>query len=98
MKYIRMTAGLIWTDYKTSTEIANELNKIPDLEKVQDYRINWIRYVNRMPRNRLPRIITKYTPRSIINQGREYWICETGTCHQVNLTFTRPRSVIQLRK
>jgi len=28
-------------------------------KKVQDYVINWIRYVNRMPRNRLPRIIKK---------------------------------------
>ena len=26
MKYIRITAGLIWTHYKTNTEIANELN------------------------------------------------------------------------
>ena len=33
MKYIRITAGLIWTDYRTNTEIANELNIIPDLEK-----------------------------------------------------------------
>jgi hypothetical protein len=29
MKYIRKTAGCIWTDYKTNTEIAVELNITP---------------------------------------------------------------------
>jgi len=28
MKYMRKTAGHTWTDYKTNTEIAKELNKL----------------------------------------------------------------------
>jgi len=33
MKYIRNTAGYTWTDYKTNTEIAKELNVTPVLDK-----------------------------------------------------------------
>jgi len=36
MKFTRKTAVYTWTDYKTNTEIAKELNTTPDLEKMQD--------------------------------------------------------------
>jgi hypothetical protein len=39
---MRRTAGYTWTDYKTNTEIAKELNITPVLDKMQDYRRNWI--------------------------------------------------------
>jgi hypothetical protein len=35
MKYMRKT-GHTWTDYKTNTETANELNITPVLDKIQD--------------------------------------------------------------
>jgi hypothetical protein len=41
MNYMR-TAGYTWTDHKTNTEIAKELNITPVLEKIQDYKTNWI--------------------------------------------------------
>jgi hypothetical protein len=34
MKYMRRTAGHIWTDYKTTTEFAKELNITPVLDKI----------------------------------------------------------------
>jgi hypothetical protein len=37
MKYFRNTAGYTWTDYKTNTETAKELNITPVLDKIQDY-------------------------------------------------------------
>jgi hypothetical protein len=37
MKYIR-TAGYTWTDHKTNTDIAKELNITPVLVKIQDYK------------------------------------------------------------
>jgi hypothetical protein len=61
MKYMRRTAEYTWTDHKTNTEIAKELNITPVLDKIQDYKRNWIQHVNRMPRNRLPTMI-KTTP------------------------------------
>ena len=33
MKYIRKTAGYTWTDHKTNTEIAKEINTTPVFEK-----------------------------------------------------------------
>jgi hypothetical protein len=38
MKYIRITARCTWTDHKTNTEIAKDLNITPVLDKIQDYK------------------------------------------------------------
>jgi hypothetical protein len=62
MKYMR-TAGYTCTDHKTNTEIANELNITPILDKIPGYKRKWIQHVNRMPRNRLPRFKKNYTPK-----------------------------------
>jgi hypothetical protein len=59
MKYMRRTAGCTWTDNKTNIENAKELNKTPVVDKIQNYKRNWIQHVNRMPRNRLHRLIKK---------------------------------------
>jgi len=37
MKYMRRKAEYNWTDYKTNTEIAKELNTTPVLDKIQEY-------------------------------------------------------------
>jgi len=60
IKYMRKTAGYTWTDYKTNTEIAKELNITPVLDKIQDHRKKWLQLTNRRPQ-RLPRIITPQT-------------------------------------
>jgi hypothetical protein len=51
---MRRTAEYIWTDYKTNAQIAKELKIAPILDKLLEYKRNWIQHVNRMPRNRLP--------------------------------------------
>jgi hypothetical protein len=55
MKYMRRTAGYTWTDHKRNTGIAKELNITPVLDKIWDYRSNWVWHGNRMPCNILPR-------------------------------------------
>jgi hypothetical protein len=68
---MRITAGYIWTDHKTNTEIARELNITPVLDKIQDYMRKWVQHVNRMPRNRLSSFIkTNYTPKGKRKKGR----------------------------
>ena len=62
MKYMRRTAGFIWTDYKTNAQIAKDLKITPILDKLLEYKRNWIQHVNRMPRNRLPRVMEHYSP------------------------------------
>jgi hypothetical protein len=52
MKYIKRTAGCTWTDYKTNKQIAKELKITQILDKLLEYKRNWIKHVNRMPRNR----------------------------------------------
>jgi hypothetical protein len=42
MKYTRKTAGYIWTDYKTNAQIAKELKITPILDKLLEYKRNWI--------------------------------------------------------
>jgi hypothetical protein len=69
MKYMRRTAGNTWTDYKTNTQIAKELKITPILDKQLEYKRNWI-HVNRMPRNRLPRVMKHYSPTGRRNHGR----------------------------
>jgi len=70
MKYMRRTAGYTWTDYKTNEQIAKDLKITPTLGKLLEYKRNWIQHVNRMPRNRLPRIMIRYSPTGRRNHGR----------------------------
>jgi len=70
MKYMRRTAGYTWTDCKTNTQIAKELKITPILDKLQEYKRNWIQHVNRMPHNRLPRVMKHYFPSGRRNYGR----------------------------
>jgi len=61
MKYMRRTAGYTWTDYKSNAQIANELKITQNLDKLLEYKRRLIQHVNRMPRNRLPRIMKYYS-------------------------------------
>jgi len=70
MKYMRRTAGYTRTDYKINTQIAKELKITPILDKLLEYKRNWIQHVNRMPRNGLPRIMKHYSPNGRRNHGR----------------------------
>jgi hypothetical protein len=70
MKYMRRTAGYTWNDYKTNIQITKELKITPILEKLLEYKINWTQYVNRMPRNKLPRVMKHYSPAGRRNYSR----------------------------
>jgi len=67
---MRRTAGYTWTDYKTNTQIAKELKTTPILDNLLEYKRNWIQHVNRMPRNRLSRVMKHYSPTGRKNHGR----------------------------
>jgi hypothetical protein len=67
---MQKTAKHTWRDHKTNEEILNELKVTSVLDKITSYRSDWIQHVSRMPRSRLPKLLTKYAPRGIINQGR----------------------------
>jgi len=69
MKYMR-TAGDTWADYRTNKQIARELKITAILDKLLEYKRNWIQHVNRIPRNRLPRVMKHYSPTGRRNHGR----------------------------
>ena len=58
------------TDYKTNAQIAKELKITPILDKLLEYKRSWIQHVNRMPRNRLLRVMRHYCPTGRRNHGR----------------------------
>jgi hypothetical protein len=59
-----------WVPYKTNIQIAKELKITQILDKLLKYKRNWIQHVNRMPRNRLPRVMKHYFPTGRRNHGR----------------------------
>jgi hypothetical protein len=70
VKHMRITAGYTWTDYKANTQITKELKITQILGKLLEYKRNWIKHVNRMPRNRLPRVMKRYFSTGRSNYGR----------------------------
>jgi len=70
MKYMRRTAVYTRTDYKTNTQIAKELKITPIWDELLEYKRNWIQHVNRMPCNRLPRVMKHYSLTGRRNYGR----------------------------
>jgi len=67
---MRRTAGYNWTDYKTNEQIAKKLKIIPILDKLLEYKRSWVQHVNKLPRNRLPRVMKHYSPTGRRNHGR----------------------------
>jgi hypothetical protein len=71
IKYCDMrTAGYTWTEDKTNTQIAKELKITSNLDKLLEYKRKWIQHVNRMPRNRLARVMKHYSPTGRMNHRR----------------------------
>ena len=52
MKYMRKIAEHIRTDCETNTNITKEIIITPILDKIQEYKRNWLQHVSRIPSNR----------------------------------------------
>jgi len=59
MKYVK-TAGYTWTT-KQPHKLQKALKITQILDKIQEYKRSWTQHVNRMPRNRLPRVLKHYS-------------------------------------
>ena len=92
MKYKRRTAGYSWTDYKTNTQITKELKITPILDKLLEYKGNWIQHVNRLPRNRLPRVTKHSSPTGRRNHGRPFEFHPDSTWRRSSKTCMKPTS------
>jgi hypothetical protein len=67
MRFMRKTTKYIWGDYKRNDDIGllKELKTEPVMGKILKYKNNWIQHVNRMQRDRIPKLLT------ITNRGEE---------------------------
>jgi len=61
------TTRYIWTDYKTNTRITKE-NITPVLDRIQEYRRDWLQHINRLAFSRIPRILKNN--QQVEEQGR----------------------------
>jgi len=66
----RIATFNLWTGYKTNAQIAKDLKITPILDKLLEYKRSWIQHINRMPRNRLPKVMKHYSPTGRRNHGR----------------------------
>jgi hypothetical protein len=65
-----LTTGKSHRKTPDRTQITKELKITPILEKILEYKRNWIQHVNRMPHNRLARVMNHYSPTGRRNNGR----------------------------
>ena len=64
--------------------MAKELHITPVLDKIQEYRRNWLQHINSITHNRLPRILKNYRPTGRRSQGRllDVWDWNASTSGQ----------------
>jgi hypothetical protein len=67
MKHVRKTVGYTWTDYKNKCRDSKGIKYNSSFGQNEGLERNWIRNINRMAGNRLPRITKLY----IRNHGRQ---------------------------
>jgi len=68
---VKSDANLVNGHESSKRNNVNRILKItPVLDILLEYKRNWIQHVNRMPRNRLPRVMKHYSPTGRRNHGR----------------------------
>jgi len=75
MKLLRPLAGYTLYDHKTNDYIRCELRIIGILDKIDEYRRNWLSHLQRMPQNRIPLKSYHYRPqgRRAIGRPKKRW-------------------------
>jgi len=75
MKLLGPLAGYSLYDHKTNDYIRRELHIIGILEKVDEYRRNWLSHSQRMPQNRILLKSYRYRPqgRRTIGRPKKRW-------------------------
>ena len=75
MKLLRPLAGYTLYDHKTNDYICRELRITGILDKIDEYRRNWLQHLQRMPQNRIPLKPYHYRPqgRRTIGRPKKCW-------------------------
>ena len=77
MKLLRPLAGYTFYDYKTNDSIHRKLQTDSILDKIDEYRMNWLARIQRMPQNRIPLEIIPLQPTRKENnwETEDFWKC-----------------------
>ena len=70
MKLLRPLAGHTFNDHKTNDSICHELQTDCILDKIDEYRRNWLLHLQRMPQNQIPLKSYHYSPQGKRTIGR----------------------------
>jgi hypothetical protein len=70
MKLLRPLAVYALYDHKTKDSIRRELQKDNILDKIDEYRRNWLLHLQTMPQNRIPLKSFHYSPQGKRTNGR----------------------------
>jgi hypothetical protein len=70
MKLLRPLAGYALYDDKTNDSIGRELQTDSILDKIDEYRRNWLLHLQRMPQTRIPLKSFHYSPQGKRTIGR----------------------------
>jgi len=75
MKLLRPLAGYTLYDHKTNDYIRRKLRITGILDKIDEYRRNWLSHLQRMPQNRIPLKSYHYRPqgRRTIGRPKKRW-------------------------
>jgi len=75
MKLLRPLTGYTFYDHKTNDFIRRELQVTGILDKIDEYRPNWLSQLQRMPPNRIPLKSYHYRPegRRTIGRSKKRW-------------------------
>lgn len=81
MKFLRGVKGCTRLDRYRNDDIRNELNLLPIIDKIKEYRIRWSNHLRRMDKERIPKQVLDYKPqgRRDIGRPRTRWKVEDGT-------------------
>jgi len=76
MKVLRPLAGNTFYDHKTNDSICHELQTDCILDKIDEYRRNWLLHLQRMPQNQIPLKSYHYSPQGkrTIGRPKKRWI------------------------
>ena len=75
MKLLRPLAGHTLYDNKTNDYIRRELRITGILDRIDEYRRDWLPHLQRMPQNRIPLKSSRYRPqgRRTIGRPKKRW-------------------------
>jgi len=78
MKLLRPLAGYTLYDHKTNEHIRREIQITGIIDKIDEYRRNWLQHLQRMPQNRIP---LKYRPQGTGTIGRPKKLWRESSCN-----------------